>query len=937
MRPKLILIDGHSLAYRAYFAMANTPLSIDNANGEKELTGAVFAFTNMLLKVWKDEKPDYLAVAFDVGKTFRDDLYAEYKGTREKMPDELSQQMARIQHTVRTFDIPIFTADGFEADDVIGTLARRASSEGMNVVIVTGDRDSLQLVNPSVRVLTSRQRFDDTIVYDEGKVKEVYGIRPDQIIDYKALIGDTSDNVPGVRGIGEKTAQALLQQHETLDRILANVETIMPKRAKTALEAGKDSALLSKTLVTIRTNVPLEIDWAACKAHYDQAQVLALFRELRFESLIKRLPQTDAATPAAKGAGDAQLSMFDDAESAPKPSAAPAAASQTAARLVASDDDYKQLLAELNEASLIAFDTETTGTDPLQSELVGISLSTREGEAWYVPCAGATPTLLDADAWQIEPASPKFEPLARALQRKDAQLVAHNAKYDLEVLRQIGVVIDKPVYDSMIAQFLCDPGGRGLGLKQLTFEYFGWQMTEITELIGKGKKQITMREVPVAQAAAYAAADADATLRLWHVIEPKLRERDQDKLFHNVEVPLIHVLTDMEMAGVALDVKYLGALSVEITERLRELERQIYNSAGLVFNINSPKQLGEVLFGKLQLPTQASHRTSTGALSTNAEVLDELRDKHEIVPMLLEHRELNKLQGTYVEALPKLINPATGRVHTDYSQAGAVTGRLSSSNPNLQNIPIKTEMGRRVRKAFVARPGWRLISADYSQVELRVLAHLADDPTMKEAFARDEDIHASTAAAIYDVPLNQVTSMQRTNAKRINFGIAYGMGAFALAGNTGMSMSEAQEFINKYFARFPQVQNFLSQTKLTAAEQGYVETVLGRRRYFPELRAKNSPDQVRRRAEREAINHPVQGSAADIMKIAMINIQRRLKASEFQARMTLQVHDELVFDCPTQELKDVTALINHEMENAYPLSVHLKADVATGVNWDEVE
>ena len=368
MRPKLILIDGHSLAYRAYFAMANTPLSIDNANGEKELTGAVFAFTNMLLKVWKDEKPDYIAVAFDVGKTFRDNLFAEYKGTREKMPDELSQQMSRIQHTVRTFDIPIFTANGFEADDVIGTLARRASSEGMNVVIVTGDRDSLQLVNPSVRVLTSRQRFDDTIVYDEDKVKEVYGIRPDQIIDYKALIGDTSDNVPGVRGIGEKTAQALLQQHQTLDQIFASVETIMPKRAKTALEAGKDSALLSKTLVTIRTDVPLEIDWAACKAHYDQAQVLALFRELRFESLIKRLPQAEAP-PAPKDASDAQLSMFGEADTTPKPPAAPATASQTAARLVASDDDYKQLLAELNAASLIAFDTETTGIDPLQSEL----------------------------------------------------------------------------------------------------------------------------------------------------------------------------------------------------------------------------------------------------------------------------------------------------------------------------------------------------------------------------------------------------------------------------------------------------------------------------------------------------------------------------------------------------------------------------------------
>jgi DNA polymerase-1 len=661
---------------------------------------------------------------------------------------------------------------------------------------------------------------------------------------------------------------------------------------------------------------------------------LALFRELKFESLIKRLPATEAPTHANTD-DQTQISMFDAGEAAPKVSEVKlqSAAAPTETRLVASDDDYKALLAVLNGASLIAFDTETTGTDPLQSEAVGLSFSVREGEGWYLPCEGSTPTLLGSDAWQIDPASAKFEPLALALQRPAVQLVAHNAKYDLEVLRTLGVQIDKPVYDTMVAQFLCDPGGRSLGLKQMAFDYFGWQMTGISELIGKGKKQITMREVPITQAAPYAAADADATFRLWLELEPKLKERNQDRLFHEVEVPLIHVLTDMEMTGVALDVKYLGQLSVELTERLRELEKQIYNSAGQVFNINSPKQLGDVLFGKLGLPAQG--KTSTGALSTSADVLDELRDKHEIVPLLLEHRELNKLQGTYVDALPKLINPKTGRLHTDFNQAGAVTGRLSSSNPNLQNIPIKSEMGRRVRRAFIPRSGWRLISADYSQVELRILAHLSNDPTLKEAFERDEDIHAATAAAVYDVPITEVTPMQRSNAKRINFGIAYGMGAFALAGNTGMNVAEAQNFINKYFERFPQVQNFLSQTKLTAAEQGYVETVLGRRRYFPELQ-KGAPDQVKRRAEREAINHPVQGSAADIMKIAMIHTQRALKAGGYQARMTLQVHDELVFDCPVNEIEAVSTLIKHEMESAYPLSVYLKAEVGVGKNWDDV-
>ena len=936
MSPKLILIDGHSLAYRAYFAMVNTSLSIENAQGEKEMTGAVFAFTNMLLKVWRDEKPDYLAIAFDVGRTFRDDLFADYKGTREKMPDELAQQIPRIQNVVRTFDIPVFTADGFEADDVIGTLARRASDQGMHVVIVTGDRDALQLINPLVHVLTSRQRFEDTILYDEARVQETYGIRPDQMIDYKALVGDTSDNVPGVRGIGEKSAQTLLQQHETLDKIYAHLDEITQKRARTALEAGRESAYLSRTLVTIRTDVPLDVNWDACTARFDSQRIMSLFRELNFRSLLTRLPGLTNAAP--EPAAHEQIAMFGTDEPATHPSAPASkhtldAAAATTTRLVSSDDDYRTLLAELNAAALIAFDTETTSTDPLRSEAVGLSFSVREGEAWYLPLAGATPSLLDAETWQLDPTSQKFEPIAQALQRPNAQLVAHNAKFDLEVLRMLGVQIDKPVYDTMLAQFLCDPGGRGLGLKQMAFDYFGWQMTEITELIGKGRKQITMREVPIAQAAAYAAADADATLRLWKILEPKLIQRSQAKLFHEVEVPLIPVLTEMEMTGVALDVRYLGELSGEITARLRELEKEVFESAGAVFNINSPKQLGEVLFGKLGLPAQS--RTSTGALSTSAEVLDELRGRHPVIPLLLEHRELSKLHGTYVEALPRLINPGTGRLHTDFNQAGAVTGRLSSSNPNLQNIPNRSEMGHRVRKAFVPRAGWRLVSADYSQVELRILAHMADDPTMKEAFTRGEDIHATTAAVIYDTPLTDVTSMQRSNAKRINFGIAYGMGPQALAAGTGMSVGEAQAFIQRYFERFPRVHDWLANTKHLAAEQGYVETLLGRRRYFPELQH-GAPEQMKRRAEREAINHPVQGSAADIMKIAMVRIHAALKHADFQTRMTLQVHDELVFDCPPHELDDIRTLVRTEMESAYPLSVHLKVDVASGTSWDDV-
>jgi DNA polymerase I len=943
---KLILIDGHSLAYRAFFAMMNTPLSVRHDDGTDEMTGAVFAFTNMLLKVWASEKPDYIAVAFDVGRTFRDDIYPEYKGTREKMPDDLSKQIKRIQQMVQAFDIPIFTADGFEADDVLGTLSHRASGEGLNVVIVTGDRDSLQLVNPRVKVLTSKQRFDDILVYDEALVLENYGVRVDQFIDYKALLGDTSDNVPGVKGIGEKTAVALLNTYDNLDAIYAKLDEVKPARAKTALEAGKDSAYLSKTLVTIKTDVPLDVDWEACKAEADYNRVLSLLRELRFESLIKRIPQAAGAEgdKGKGGKGDGgQLGLFAaDEASIQSPisnlqSPAPNPSVPTQVRLVDSDDAYKELLKALNGASLIAFDTETTGTDPMRDEMVGMSFSVKAGEGWYLPTEKTEVRSQKSEVeWSLDPTSPKFEPIAKALQNKKSQLVCHNAKFDLGVLKNLGVEIHKPVLDTMLAQFLIDPGGQSLGLKNLAFTLLGWQMTEISELIGKGKKQITMREVPVASVAPYAAADADATIHLWELLQPQLIAKKQDALFYDVETPLIPVLLDMEFSGVALDMAYLGELSVQITERLRELEKTIYNEAGTVFNINSPKQLSELLFGKLQLPAEASWKTQSGGLSTNIEVLENLKDKHAVIPPIIEHRELSKLKGTYVDALPQLINPNTGRVHTDFNQAGAVTGRMSSSNPNLQNIPIKSEMGRRVRKAFIARKGNRLISADYSQVELRILAHMADDEFMRSAFERGEDIHATTAAAIYDTPLQDVNAMQRSNAKRINFGIAYGMGPFALAQNTGMSMDEARAFINKYFERFPKVKAWLDNTKLIAAEQGFVETVLGRRRYFPELRAgSGAAEMMKRRAEREAINHPVQGSAADIMKIAMIRIHAALREGGYAAKMTLQVHDELVFDCPTSELEAVSKLVKHEMEGAYSMSVPLRADVVSGKNWDD--
>ncbi len=941
-KPRLLLIDGHSLAYRAYFAMANNksePLSVTHPDGRVELTGAAFAFTNMLLKVWREQKPDYIAVAFDVGRTFRDDIYSEYKATRDKAPEDLEAQIKRIQQIVRALQIPIFTAEGYEADDVLGTLAHRASSEGMEVIIVTGDRDALQLVSPAVKVLTSRQRFEDTLLYDEAAVQQALGIRPDQMVDYKALVGDASDNIPGVRGIGEKTAQQLLQQFGTLDNIYANLDAISQRRARAALESNRDSALLSRELATIHRDVPLEVDWAACSADASQIRVEPvhqLFQELGFNTAARRFEELRRAyrreeTSGSPTPAQTQMALFEAEQLAALGSVQTARSTNapTRTQLVDSDEAYRELLSALHSATRIAFDVETSGTDPLRDDLLGVAFCTHPEQAWYVP--------FHSEGWTLQPFSPKLEPIVQALQRSDAQLVAHNAKFDLRFLQRVGIFITRLVFDTMVAQFLCEPGERPLGLKSLAYTYLGWHMTTLEDLIGKGKQQINPREVPLRAMADYSGADADATYRLADVLAPMLQERQQTRLFLDVEMPLVHVLADMENTGVAIDAAYLAQLSSEISARLRDLEKQIYSLAGVVFNVNSPRQLGDVLFGRLGLSAQGARRTSSGALSTAADVLDDLRDQHPIVPLILEHRELSKLQGTYVDVLPTLVNPETGRIHTEFNQTGAVTGRLSSSNPNLQNIPIKTEMGRRVRKAFVPRKGWRLISADYSQVELRILAHLADDPTLKAAFARDEDIHAATASVIYGVPMSEVTAMQRNNAKRINFGIAYGMGAHALAQNTGMSLNEAQDFINRYFSRFPRVKQWLDHTRRLAAEQGYVETVMGRRRYFPALRSDaKASDVLRRRAEREAINHPVQGSAADIIKIAMINLHRRMQKEGFQAKMMLQVHDELVFDCPPQEVDAVKRVIAEEMENAFPLSVRLKSDVAVGPNWDEV-
>lgn len=964
---KLVLIDGHALAYRAYHAL---PQDLRTARGEP--TNAIYGFTSMLLNVLRDEQPEYIAVTFDVGRTFRHDAYAGYKAHRVSMPDDLSYQIGRIYEVLQAFNIPIYAVPGYEADDVLGALARQAEEAGLDVLIVTGDTDALQLVGPHTRVLTSRWRFSDTVTYDLAGVEERYGLKPEQLVDLKALIGDKSDNIPGVSGIGEKTATQLLQKYGSLENIYAHLDEITPARYRSALEQGRDSAFLSQRLATIRRDAPVQLDLDNCRIKaYDPERVTALLRELEFRSLAERLP--GLWSPAAAGT---QLSLFGAADQEEGKAAAPetgaAAESQAVEyQLIADEDGLRALAARLAEAPAIAVDVETTSTDAMMAELVGIALTDAPGRGYYVPISHPTTAsgtgprgeaAPPVSLWDINradderrtrndgdptPASRPAVPLETALailkpvfENAAIAKYAHNAKYDLAVLAEHKAVLKGLEFDTMIAEWLINPERGNLGLKNLAWARLGQEMTPITDLIGTGKgkaPQLSMRDVPIERVAQYAGADVDMTFRLVAVLRPELSRLKLERLFHEVEMPLIPVLVDMERAGVKLDVAHLARMSQELEERLRALERQIQESVGYAFNINSTQQLSDVLFGRLGLPAVGLRKTQSGHYSTAAEVLEKLRGKHEVVDLVLEHRQLSKLKGTYVDALPALINPRTGRVHTDFNQTGAVTGRLSSSNPNLQNIPIRTEVGRQVRRAFIAEEGCKLVSADYSQVELRILAHAAHEPALLAAFHRGEDIHAATAAAVLGIPLDQVTPEQRRLAKTINFGVIYGISGYGLADRTELSPEEAERFINAYFVRYPRVQAYLEGLKRQAAEQGYVETLLGRRRYFPELApGAQTPFNARRASERMAVNAPIQGTAADIIKIAMCRLHSALQERGLRSRMILQVHDELVLEAPDDEVETVKPLIVEIMEGAYQLDAPLKADVKVGLNWDEM-
>ncbi|NWG15351.1 MAG: DNA polymerase I [Chloroflexi bacterium] len=917
-RPMFYLIDGHAVAYRHFFALQTTGFSTSSG----EPTNATFGFARALLDIFQKDKPDYIAVSFDRGLSGRDDLFPDYKGTREKMPDDLAHQLMRIEQLVQAFNIPILALDGYEADDVIGTTAAQAEAQNLNVRIVTGDRDMLQLLTErvSLKLFFPKRGVNDAI-YDPARFREEYGLKPHQLVDLKALMGDPSDNIPGVKGVGEKTALKLLQDYGSLEQVYEHLPEIKGALGQ-KLADGREMAFLSRRLAAIKRDVPITLNIKACTAHdFDARQVDSLFAELEFRSLRDRLPQLQQME---------QLPLFAISPEAPPPPAddAPPIAETIIVRDQAGLDALVEIL---NAAQAIAFDTETTGTDQMAAELVGIALAVGGDAGYYIPVGHqegrqlALQTVLNA--------------LRPPLTNPHIAKYAHNASYDLVMLQRYGLDVSPITFDTMIAEWLRDPESKFLGLKNLARQDLNVHMTDIGELIGRGKKQITMDKVAVERAAPYAAADAAITHRLAGHLRPKLDEMQLTALYDELEMPLIPVIAAIERAGVALDVAHLRSLSEELAARLATLENEIYALSGGygVFNINSPKQLNDVLFGKLGLRAPEARKTTHGQ-STAADVLESLRGQHPIIEKILEYREITKLKGTYVDALPALINPHTGRVHTSYNQTGTSTGRLSSSSPNLQNIPIRTDEGRKVRRAFVAPPGFKLLSADYSQIELRILAHVSQDRTLLDAFAQGQDIHAATAAAIYDIPLDQVSYEQRSFAKRINFGLMYGMGAHRLARESSLSFTEAERFIQRYFARMPGVLRYLEQTKQRAHTPEGLETLFHRRRAFPVLFGGITANRQTIQAyERVAINFPIQGSAADIIKRAMIDLYAELQRRRLSAQIILQVHDELVLEVPDDELDATAALVVQTMEAAYTLDAPLRANAQVGLNWRDME
>ncbi|OQD43724.1 DNA polymerase I [Croceivirga radicis] len=937
---RLFLLDAYALIFRGYYALIKNP----RINSKGMDTSAIMGFMNSLFDVMRREQPDHLAVAFDKGGSVeRTEMFEEYKANRDETPEAIKIAVPYIQSILKAMKIPVVELEGYEADDLIGTLSKQAEKEGYKVFMVTPDKDFGQLVSENIFMYRPARMGNGIEIWGIPEVQKRFGVeRPEQVIDYLGMMGDASDNIPGLPGVGDKTAKKFLEQFGSMEGLLANTDQLKGKM-KEKVEANAELGRLSRQLAEIKTDCEVTFDaddYEICPP--DAEKVQELFEELEFRRLKDQflklyageadagtqISNTPTAKKEAKVAGSGQFTLFGG-----DPAEAAATIAETNSRKTIKDVSHHYQLVEdgmatelflqqLLQQTSVCFDTETTSLNPLEAELVGIAFSWNVGKGFYLPF----PEDQLAAKEKIELVRPFFE-------SDTIEKIGQNLKYDIKVMHRYGVDVKGKLFDTMLAHYLINPDMRH-NMDVLSETYLNYTPVSITELIGKkGKNQLSMRQVPLDKQTEYAVEDADVTFQLAQHFKPELEEAKTTKLFEEIEIPLLRVLADMESEGINLDKNFLNSLSTELDNDIKSLEQKVFKAAGEEFNIGSPKQLGEILFGKLKLVDKPK-KTKTGQFSTSEDVLSYLAKEHEIIKHVLDYRGLTKLKSTYVDALPEQVEEATGRVHTDYMQTVAATGRLSSNNPNLQNIPIRTERGRQVRKAFVPRDeNYILLAADYSQIELRIIAALSEEDTMIEAFKNGMDIHASTASKVFGVPLEEVTREQRSNAKTVNFGIIYGVSAFGLSNQTDLSRAEAKELIDTYYKTYPKLRNYISEQVDFARENGYVQTVLGRRRYLKDINAGNQV--VRGAAERNAVNAPIQGSAADIIKIAMINIHKKLEEGKYKTKMLLQVHDELVFDCHKDELEEMKQLIQSEMENAYKLSVPLDVEVGIGQNWLE--
>lgn len=923
MRKKLFLLDAYALIYRSYYAFIRNP----RVNSKGFNTSAIFGFVNTLEEVLRKEDPSHIAVAFDpAGPTFRHEEYEEYKAQREKTPEDIKLSVPIIKDIIRAYNIDILEVEGYEADDVVGTIAKRANKDEYDVYMMTSDKDYAQLVDKHIFMYIPRTGSKDVEILDDKRVMEKYKLNsPTQMIDLLGLMGDASDNIPGCPGVGPKRAETLLGDFGSIENLLENSDKLKGALKKN-VEENKEQIILSKHLVTIKTDVPLDVDIDSFdRKPMNEDAMRTIFEELEFRTLLNRVLGVEPEIK--KAVVNQQGNLFDNLDN--EETASPVEllpedftnidSEKNNYTIIDTTEGIKELNTKLLKQQSVAFDTETTGVDPLASDIVGISFSYKEGEAFYVPLSA-----------NKEEATNQLSLLKPFLEDESIEKVGQNIKYDILMVRNYDIKVQGSLFDTMIAHYLINPETRH-GMDYLAETYLKYRTVSIEELIGaKGKNQGNMRDVDVAIVGKYACEDADITLRLKHLLEKEIKENELDKLFYEVECPLIYVLADMEWTGARLDLEALKQLSIDLTEELLGLESELIEMAGMEYNVNSPKQTGEVLFDHMKI-TDKAKKTKTGQYSTSEGELEKLRNKHPIIEKILEYRGVKKLLSTYIDAFPLLINPRSNKIHTSFNQTVAATGRLSSTNPNLQNIPIRDERGRAMRKVFIPDEGCTFLSADYSQIELRIMAHLSNDKQMTEAFNNDLDIHSATAAKIYKVPLEEATGEMRDKAKTANFGIIYGISVFGLSERLGIPRGEAKELIDGYFETYPDVAKYMETSKEKARENGFVETLLGRKRFLPDINSRNGI--VRGYAERNAINAPIQGSAADIIKVAMIRIFRRFEEEQLQSKMILQVHDELNFNVPMDELEVARKIVIEEMENAYKLSVPLKTDCGNGENW----